>query len=373
VILTSRLGRLAVLGLAVAGGACAAPGSHVPRPEAPARAAVVPASVAALATARRQAAEALEREGKLRRALDEWRIALTVDPGDATARARKRALEGRIEREAADRLRQGREALGRGAHLEARRQFLAVLALDPANRAAFEALRFEVKEVRVVAHTVRRGETLTLLAERYYGDRSRGEVIAETNQLPLEARLNPGAAVRIPEIPGVPFQPPEGSLQPVPEPSEVNPLLGEAREALERGDFQSALVDVDRVLGPSPQHAEGLELKKAILYGLGRSHVRTRQWDEAYQALTQLARLGPAYQDAPVLLRQARDRLVEQHYNQGLRLFREEKLEQAITAWRTVLELDPDHASARRNVEQAERLLKSLQQRQRATPPGPAK
>jgi tetratricopeptide (TPR) repeat protein len=362
VILASRLGRLAVLSLAVVGGACAAapaapPAVPPPRTEAP-------TSAAALAAEYRRRADALEREGDLRRALDEWRIALTIDPENAQARQRRRALEARMEREVADRMRQGREALARGAHLEARRHFLAALALDPSSRAAVEALRSDVKEVRIVLHTVRRGETLSLLGERYYGDRARGEVIAETNQLPPDARLAPGATLKIPEIPGVPFALPELRIQPAPEPSEVNPLMAEAREALERNDFQSALVDVDRLLASSPAHPEALELKRAILYNLGKAQVRARQWDEAYQALNQLARMGPAYQDAPVLLRQARDRLVQQHYAQGLRLFREEKLDGAIAEWRAVLELDPDHAAARRNLDQAERLLRGLQQQQ---------
>lgn len=46
-----------------------------------------------------------------------------------------------------------------------------------------------------------------------------------------------------------------------------------------------------------------------------------------------------------------------------MRLYREEKLKEAIAEWQAVLDLDPQHANARRNIEQAERLLKSLEQR----------
>ena len=84
--------------------------------------------------------------------------------------------------------------------------------------------------------------------------------------------------------------------------------------------------------------------------------------------LVQLARLAPAYQDSPALLKQARTSAAQQHYAQGLQLYREEKLEDAITQWKAVLEFDPDHANAKKNIEQAERLLKSLQQRQQQQP-----
>jgi cytochrome c-type biogenesis protein CcmH/NrfG len=57
--------------------------------------------------------------------------------------------------------------------------------------------------------------------------------------------------------------------------------------------------------------------------------------------------------------------MVDEHYSQGLRLYRQEKLAEAIGEWRVVLEFDPQHANARRNIEQAEKLLRSLDERRR--------
>ena len=45
--------------------------------------------------------------------------------------------------------------------VEARRKFLAALALDPSNRAAFDALQSDTREVEFITHTVRAGDTLT--------------------------------------------------------------------------------------------------------------------------------------------------------------------------------------------------------------------
>ncbi len=356
-----------------------APAPEPPPPPPPVAAPVTPApppppsALDLLVATHRDRAQELERAGRLRQALDQWKIALTVNPDDPAAREGRQKLEGRIEQGVSDRVRLGREALGRGDHLEARRQFLAALALDPGNATAFSALQSEAKEVRFVMHTVRPGETLATIAQRYYGDRSRSEVIWETNQLPPNPRLAAGTTLRIPEIPGVPFVLPE--LRPRPpgdtpradaareETPEVNPLLAEAKEALEKGDYAVALADVDKLLAGSGQNPEGLDLKKAILYGLGKSQLTQRRYSESYQTLSQLARLAPSYQDSTALLQQARDRLAQFHYTQGLRLFQEEKLEQAIAQWRVALEYDPQHANAKRNLDQAERLLKNLQQR----------
>jgi tetratricopeptide (TPR) repeat protein len=276
-----------------------------------------------------------------------------------------------IEHDVVEHVDQARAAVARQAYLEARRHYLTVLALDPSNTAAFEGLRNDVKEVRFITHTVRSGDTLGSIAQRYYGDRSRSEVIWEINQLPRNPRLAVGASLRVPEIPGVPFllSPREGGpTEARPQPRddvapEVDPMLAEARDALERKSFDEALADVDAVLGANPRHGEGVELKKSILYTLGKTRLGEKKFDESYKALTQLAKLAPRYEDAGELTRQARTGLVQQRYNEGLRLYREEKLEQAIMQWKAVLELEPRHPTARKNIEQAELILKKLEER----------
>jgi tetratricopeptide (TPR) repeat protein len=384
-------GWLAAAALGLALGGCAALTSAPPGEPGAGRA---PIARDPLAARHRQQAEALERDGQLRRAAEEWKIALTIAPGDAAARESLRALRARIEQAVAERLDEGRRALARGVQVEARRKFLAALALDPSNRVAFEALQGDTREVEFISHTVRAGDTLAALGQRYYGDRSRGEVIWETNQLPPNPRLVPGTTLKIPEIPGVPFVHPEArrpapAVAAVPTPdvprpgptpgpaapgapttkeeysSEVNPLLVEAREALERGDHGDAIATADKFLAGKPGDREGLTLKKQALYGQAKGQMEARQYGESIQSLTQLTRLQPDYEDAPALLRQARTRIIEQHYTQGVRYYREEKLREAIAEWRVVLEMDPGNANARRNIDQAEKLLRGLEQRRK--------
>ena len=384
----SRLLAAAALGLVLGGCAGLTGPSEAPKATGP-----TPIARDPLAARHRQQAEALERDGQLRRAAEEWKIVLTITPTDARARESLSALQARIGQLVAERIDEGRKALARGVQVEARRKFLVALALDPSSRAAFEALQNDTREVEFISHTVRAGDTLSSLAQRYYGDRSRSEVIWETNQLPPNPRLAPGTTLKIPEIPGVPFVHPEAQKPPpavaalptpdVPRPGpapgptpapvgpapkeeytpEVNPLLAEAREALERSDYADALGTVDKYLTSKPGDREGLTLKKQALYGQAKSQMEARQYPDSIQSLTLLTRLQPDYEDASALLKQARTRLVEQHYTQGVRFYREEKLKEAISEWRVVLEMDPGHANARRNIDQAERLLRGLEQR----------
>jgi LysM domain-containing protein len=150
--------------------------------------------------------EQLEKSGLLRQALDERLIALTINPGDKKARDAQKRLEGRIAHDVAGLVQDGRAQLDRGVLGEAQQRFLAALSLDPTNRSAFETLQNEVREVMFITHTVRQGDTCVSLAELYYGDKLRCEVIAETNRMALSAPLKVGQKIRVPEIPGVPFR-----------------------------------------------------------------------------------------------------------------------------------------------------------------------
>jgi tetratricopeptide (TPR) repeat protein len=410
-VISVRRGRSLVVGvLGLMLGACAAgtpspstptgpPPSATPAPGAPTGptpgapsgpAPAAPTPRQKLAGGHVDRARQLERSGDLRQARDEWKIALTIDPQDQAARDGLRQIDARLEQTISARLAQGRDALGKGDNLEARKHFLAVLAMDPFNQAAFSALQNDVKEIRFVPYVTKAGDTLATIAERYYGDRSRSEVIWETNQLPPNPRIVAGMTLKIPEIPGVPFVLPElrpkppadttaSPAAPAPAPApeagktteveEINPLLVGARESLEKGEYLVALADVDKVLAGNTQNPDAVELKKAVLYGLGKSQFGQKKYDDSVKTLVQLARLAPTYQDSPNLLKQAKTSAAQLHYAQGLQLYREEKLQDAITEWKTVLEYDPDHANAKKNIDQAERLLKSLQQRQQPKKP----
>ena len=357
--------------------------SSTPVSSTPEQARPVPPSLREELTARHNArADDLERSGDLQRAMQERKIALTITPDDRAAREGRARLQALIDRRVTERIQQGRTALGRGSHAEARRHFLAALVLDPTNRQVFEALQQDVREVEVIIHTVRPGETLASLAQRYYGDPARAEVIFETNQLTPGARLTVGQPLKVPEILGVPFVRSEPAREPTrtapsaprrePAPpavreevAETNPLLLDAQEALQRNAYADALADVDRLLAGQPNNAEALSLKKQVLYRQAQSQLGARKYDESYRSLTALNQLAPNYEDSATLLQQVRRAMADEHYSQGLRLFRQEKLSEAIGEWRVVLEIDPQHANARRNIEQAEKLLRSLDERRR--------
>ncbi len=105
-------------------------------------------------------------------------------------------------------------------------------------------------------------------------------------------------------------------------------------------------------------------MKKNTLYEQAKVLFEQKNYAGSYAALSQLSKLSPNDQDSASLLGRARTQLVQQHYSQGVRFYREEKLQAAISEWRHVLQFDSNHEAAKKNIDQAERLLKGLRQRQ---------
>jgi tetratricopeptide (TPR) repeat protein len=111
---------------------------------------------------------------------------------------------------------------------------------------------------------------------------------------------------------------------------------------------------------PSNGAAREETRKPDVLYATAREHLASGRDYEAYRALVQLDRANPGYRDSGALLQDVRARLVRQRYQEGMRLFREEQLEAAIELWRGVLEIDSTHTDARQNIDQGERMLRTL-------------
>ena len=258
----------------------------------------VPTADELAAPYRAQAAD-LEREGQLRRAAEAWTNALALAPGHEPSRQALKRLRERMDREFAEHMKEGWHALGRDASAEAHRHFMAALAIDPDSREAQQALR-------------------------------------ATPAPPVSApEPKPTAAVARP-----------ASL-----------TTSSARsDAAPKARVESATPRAAATPGPRP----GEEKKPDVLYAAAHAHLADHNDEEAYRTLTQLTSVSPGYKDSAALLRNIRTRLVQQRYQEGLRLLREERLEGAIEQWRGVLELDPKHANARRNIEQAERMLRTL-------------
>ena len=309
--MVSRRRALALVLLALAAGGCASLSTGTPTPALTG----VP-TADQLAAPHRAQAEALERGGHLRQAAEEWTTALALAPDHEPSRQARKRLRERMERELAEHMKEGWHALARDDAADAHRHFLAALAIDPNSQAARQALRATPAPPASAADVTANGADVKANGA---DAKANGAVARPVSLTPSSPRLDTMAKPRV----------------------ESN------------GTARPLTASLPRPLGEDVR-------KPDALYAAAQADLAEQRDEDAHRALAQLVKVSPGYKDSATLLRNVRARLVQQRYQEGLRLLREERLEAAIEQWRGVLELDPKHANARRNIEQAERMLRTL-------------
>jgi tetratricopeptide (TPR) repeat protein len=146
-----------------------------------------------------------EKTDALPKALEQYKLALTVDPGNVQAQKSKERLTERMNRLANARYYLGMKYYRQGKYELARNAFLSALKYQPDHPGASNMLaaRPTDKVPEYTIHIVKKGESLSTIAKTYYGDYKKYAVIARYNNIQDVARVNPGQTIKIPILPGL--------------------------------------------------------------------------------------------------------------------------------------------------------------------------
>jgi tetratricopeptide (TPR) repeat protein len=186
-----------------------------------------PAQLAEEYTAKAQNYEA---QGNLVEALEQYKLVLTVDPENQLAKEKSTAIEQELHKQAEEHYQIGLKFYNQGQYREARKEFLTALRYNPEHPEAKDKLTATKKDIeqvtRYIVHTLQPDETISTLAEKYYGDYRKFHLIAEYNELEDATRVTVGQEIKIPVIEGMPIIADRAAIQTdTGEPSE--PLPGE--------------------------------------------------------------------------------------------------------------------------------------------------
>lgn len=154
-------------------------------------------------------AQALEQEGDLVAALEQYQLTLTVQPDNQTAKTKVAELAARIEALADDHYQTGLQFYRMGQYPQARQAFLTALRYNPEHPGAKGKLaefdRSASTANKYIMHTVKSGETISSLADKYYGDYRKFHIIARYNEIVDATRLKVGQQIKVPVIKGMPI------------------------------------------------------------------------------------------------------------------------------------------------------------------------
>jgi tetratricopeptide (TPR) repeat protein len=152
-------------------------------------------------------AQGQESRGELVEALESTKLALTADPANAAAAAQREALERRLNALAEESYKAGLELQRLGKYSQARQKFLTAVRYRPDYPEAVESLkaeRLDAQQVKLyLVYTMKPGELLASVAERYYRDYQKHFYIGAFNEVEDSAKIGAGQSIRVPVVEGV--------------------------------------------------------------------------------------------------------------------------------------------------------------------------
>jgi tetratricopeptide (TPR) repeat protein len=315
---------------------------------------------------------AQESEERYEDALKSYDIALIWDPTYQEALDRIGALRKRLESlQVNEHLTKGIAAFNTSNYLEALSEFGLVLEIDPRNDLATEWMKTATNAL-VQAHI----EKIMLTAEQKKKIHS-----AFTKGLNWFSKQNFAKAIEAwTEVLSLDPSNAEAQLYITQARERVTEQIASSLEQIDiyisQNKWTQAYSEVEYVLGLDPDNQQALARRKKIrdnLTELSKQHTRTGiqlfnqgKFNEAATELRIALNLNPKNLTADQYLSKIKSRETEQVsastitdlYLKGVNAYTKEDFKIAISYWERVLELDPNHENAKRNIKRAQEKLK---------------
>jgi LysM repeat protein len=197
---------------------------------------------------------------------------------------------------------------------------------------------------RHFTYTLRQGESLSVVAQRFLGDVFEFYGLARYNDIAVPRDVHAGQVIKVPGE--APPEPP-----PRPRPAKREPVRAE-----------EATPPPPPPPAPAPPQPAEQATPTQVAYENGMKLLRTGRKDEALAAFQQAVKLDPDNASARAQMERVRQDLVQRHSRLALGAFHRQDMVTAIKEWDKVLKLDPTNESARLKRQQAVELQERIKQ-----------
>jgi tetratricopeptide (TPR) repeat protein len=326
------------------------------------------------ADAYRNKALSYEKSEEFLEAIEMWQAAGSLSPADTETIKKIDDLQRQADIAAESHFNKGVAYYQKGAAASARKEFLLTLLYNPDHRDALDYLKNKPAGEDFVQYVVKKGDTLPGIAQKFYNDPQKDFLISYFNDFDKQTRLIADMNIKIPvleisEPETVPEEydaDEEAAAEEPPAPAapvktvevDIAGILARGTALLNAKKYQEALVAAESVLKQETTNSAALHIVNAANYELGKMASATKKYNEA---LKYFSRVNPGYRDVKNVTITTQNLLAEVHYNTGVKYYVSDKIEQAISEWQEALRLNPKHPRARKDIENAQNLLKKLQ------------
>ena len=240
-------------------------------------------------------------------------------------------------------------------------------------------------EGEYTVHQIQPGESLSKLAQIYYGDYQLFHVIAKYNGITDPTTVKVGQKIKVPRLENVaprsqerpyrpeqaepapdapyspetaeskpPYETPEPTAEPAetpqPESSEPVDQVAEYRETgialFNEKKYDDAIVELQKVLSGAPDDAGAIDYISRSYVELGKAHLAANRVNEAKTAFTTALDYDDTCRDCQDLLAQCRTIEADALRKSGERFFENNQYEKAISALERAVALNPDDTAA---------------------------
>ncbi len=340
-----------------------------------------------------------EDKGDIVAALKQYKIAMTVDPRNQEAIENRNRVEIELRNLAEEHYMVGLKFHKQGKYGLAHHQFLVALRLWPDYPEVVEILtsRKRLKIKRYIVHTIKPGESLSKVANIYYGDYHKFPVIAKYNNITDATRIEIGQKIKVPEIEGTEFLFGKEAIEE--EKVEVadagfRAWEGYALEAQKKEEepevevkeeekkpedqiaiyrdygvdlfrekkYREAIVIFSKVLNERPEDSIALEYSYKAHFQQGITLFSKKDYLAARDQFEVCLRYKTDCQKCHGYIKESEDSYKETHYKKGIQFFNNELLTEAIWEWRLVKLIDPDYKRVNYLISKANTILKKVKQ-----------
>ena len=353
-------------------------------------------------------AQEYEKSGDFKRAIEEWEIASLLYPESREALDSITRLKQTTGLKAEEAYQKGEEAWEKGLHKTARDYFLTALRLDPDRREILAKFFDKPRERKgLFVHRVGPGETLSLIAKKYYGDLKDYHFLAEYNMIRDPSKLEVGQQIFVPGVTKQDVEQQTAEQQAEKKESVVSPEIpatseytstidasdypieqipteevtashdhvirieesqttelhyARAFDLFKREDFTAAAFEFKKVIILSPNYKDALEYYKESRYLAGRKAFQEGRVESAYESFKEVFAMDPTYRETSKFMNLSEEKVKDWHYRRGIQLYKQEKLREALQEWQIVQNIDPDYKKISYYIQRCKQILEKLQE-----------
>ena len=248
----------------------------------------------------------------------------------------------------------------------------------------------DLKNADFVLHKVQPGQSISRLAQIYYGDYKKFHLIAQYNHMDDATQVKVGDVIKIPKISGLPFnEPSKEPAQPaasmvqkpsvdqaeVPMPAEPEPQAAAAPEPQQpqepekltgnnnneqvlayrdagielynEGKYEDAIFELHKSVEAMPEDKQTRSYLSKAYFESGKSLLSRSEFDAAKEAFESALQFDPACPECRPYIEKSTIGPLLIYRNKGIDHFNRNEFGDAITALTQYLDMRPDDADAR--------------------------